>query len=148
MCKRVTIGKNYKHNTCQKTPQKPQSNESQCKLICPYCMSRGPTTHLSFSLSPKVTAWPQKYILFVDLVKAFDTVNNCSLLLLILAKYGIPINMIWVIKSYTWIASYNWNSEEKYVRNGCSIARQEHDPNTISQHHASSHWISSNHTYL
>jgi hypothetical protein len=52
------------------------------------------------------------YVLFVDITKAFDTVNR-EMLWQILAKYGIPSNLISVIKSSIMISQLNSGLERQ-----------------------------------
>lgn len=46
-------------------------------------------------------------VLFINLVKAYDTVNH-QLMYAMLAKYSMPETLISIIKKYTQTAKYNY----------------------------------------
>ena len=71
------------------------------------------TAALKITLQNLTCAGHEAYVLFVDIINAFDSVNR-DMLWKILAKYGIPENMIWTIKKmYTDIRVTLQVSKEK-----------------------------------
>ena len=61
------------------------------------CSCVDATAALKITLQNLTCAGHEAYVLFVDIIKAFDSVNR-DMLWKILAKYGIPENMIQTIK--------------------------------------------------
>ena len=82
------------------------------------------TNTLKFTLQNLSAAEQEAYVLFVDLVKAFDSVNR-EMLWLILAKMGIPQSMINTIKKmYTGITINIGIGEAKEAFNSTSGVKQ------------------------
>ena len=82
------------------------------------------TTALKITLQNLSAAEQEAYVLFVDLVKAFDPVNR-EMLWLVLAKMGIPPGMISTIKKmYTGITININIGEAKEAFNSTSGVKQ------------------------
>ena len=88
------------------------------------------------------------YALFMDLVKAFNTVNQ-TILLNLLSKYRIPPQMIMTIKKSTWTISCCSSSEKKHVKLTTNWwSNKEPTWPQLFSIHASSNWNFSIKTYL
>lgn len=101
------------------------------------------TNTLKFTLQNLSAAEQEAYVLFVDLVKAFDSVNR-EMLWLILAKMGIPQSMINTIKKmYTGITININIGEAKEAFNSTSGVKQGDNlaPPLVHIHNASSNGI-------
>ena len=85
------IGKNIELDPCREITTEPGKNESRCKSIWSHGLP-GTPSYPSFCTNPQMPMWTQNQCPFVNLIKAFDTIDCTSSPspLQVLSKYGIP----------------------------------------------------------
>ena len=90
------ISENLKLDPCKETTTEPWKNESRSKSIWP-CQLPGGSSYPSIHTNPQMPMWSQNLCPFIDLIKAFDTIDH-TLLHQVLSKYVIPPKMQKIIK--------------------------------------------------